>query len=77
MTIPVRKWKTSTPPRGQPILVSDGKLITITQLDDWESRDERGTLTFMHGVNFGGYEWEYDLRFEDITHWMPLPGVPK
>jgi len=28
-------------------------------------------------VGFGGYEWEWDFDFMDITHWMPLPEPPK
>lgn len=70
------EWQATPPPRKVPILVTDGKVVTVTELSDWESNDSRGTLTFLHGVAFGGSEWEYDLEFKDITHWMPLPSPP-
>lgn len=27
-------------------------------------------------VGFGGYEWDWDFEWEDLTHWMPLPVAP-
>lgn len=70
------KWisvKEKTPPRGQDILVTDGEIITCTNLEDWE----KGKLTLMGCVGFSGYEWEYDFEYKDITHWAELPKPPK
>jgi hypothetical protein len=65
------KIEDTFPPYGMPILVSDGKTVTVCCL-------EEGTGTpYMGGHGFGGYEWDFDLRFDDLTHWTPLPEPPQ
>lgn len=65
------------PPRDCPILVTDGKQVTATRLVDWGPTTDGRRGTFMHGVAFGGYEWEYDFDLKDVTHWMSMPRPPK
>lgn len=70
----MEKWidiKKKIPPLGKGILVTDGKTMTITRIE--ELGDKR---RYMDGFGFSGYEWEYDFEYEDITHWMPLCNVP-
>ena len=50
------------------VLVTDGVVVTAAEL----------TKSFgWTGHEFGGYEWEWDFNEEEITHWMPLPELPK
>jgi hypothetical protein len=63
------EWqKIETAPKGQPILVTDGHIVTALSLVN--------NSNFPDGVGFGGYEWEWDFDPRDLTHWMPLPKPP-
>lgn len=65
-------WKPiSTSPLNTPILVTDGEIVTITNLRK-ESYGMR-----MQCVGWGGYEWEYDIDYKDLTHWTEVPLPPK
>jgi hypothetical protein len=58
-----------TAPRDAPILVTDGKVIVVLKIDtgdDWPCP-----------VGFGGWEWGWEFEWGDLTHWMPLPELPR
>jgi len=65
-------WKPiDSAPRRTPILVTDGQVVVVLERgssagDDWPDP-----------VGFGGYEWEWDFNWCDLTHWMPVPALPK
>lgn len=59
-----------TAPSAKPILVTDGKVIVVVEKGDCAGRP------WPDPVGFGGYEWEFDFDWEDLTHWMPLPPAP-
>ena len=60
----------STAPKDTPILATDGKLIIVLM------RGTCGGEDWPDSVGFGGYEWEWDFEWKDLTHWMPLPEAP-
>lgn len=70
------EWKTiETAPVGVPMLVTDGKIVVA---------GVRGKLCgepWLDPHGFGGYEWEWEFgqggEWTALTHWMPLPEVPK
>jgi len=64
--------KEITPPIETGILVTDGKYITVCELRKFSDGEY-----FMSGHNFGGYEWEFDFYFNEVTHWMELPKLPQ
>lgn len=55
------------PKDGVGVLITDGQYIVTAQRyeDYWSS----------HG--FGGYEWEWDIDIDKVTHWASLPELPK
>lgn len=60
-----------TAPKKTPILVTDGRVIVVLERgecagDDWPD-----------AVGFGGWEWEFNFEWKDLTHWMPLPALPQ
>jgi hypothetical protein len=59
-----------TAPRHTPILVTDGKMIIVIERCGYVGNDYPGE------VGFGGYEWDFDFIWKDLTHWMPLPELP-
>jgi hypothetical protein len=58
-----------TKPKNRPILVTDGRFVTAVLFES-----DSG---YPYGVEFGGYEWEWDFDWRELTHWMPLPEPPK
>lgn len=65
------KWEPiSTAPKSTPILATDGKVIVVLE------RGENAGRNWPDPVGFGGYEWEWDFYWGDLTHWMPLPPMP-
>ena len=52
------------------ILVTDGKKITCCEIED------DGNGNFMNGHNFDGYEWDFNFEANQISHFMPLLGLP-
>lgn len=63
-------------PAKTPVLVAtkDGT-VTVCAVEYWASGPNR-TGQFLQSVGFGGYEWEYDFTYEEITHWHELPKPP-
>ena len=59
-----------TAPMKTPILVTNGKEVTVTLLS--QLRDK----VCMCGAGFDGVEWEYDMQYDEITHWLALPPLP-
>lgn len=56
-------------------LITDGKII-ITAFLCWIS-DNVDDYTWIPAGG-SGYDWEWDeIDIENITHWMPLPELPK
>ena len=67
----VQKWRPiSTCPQDTPVLVTDGKVIVVV------ARSNLYGDAWPDAVGFGGYEWEWDFEWKDLTHWMPLPPLP-
>jgi hypothetical protein len=68
----MNEWQPiKTAPTEVGILVTDGKEVTICKLSMF-----CGSL-HMFAVGLGGYEWEFDLYIEELTHWASLPSLPK
>lgn len=61
-----------TAPLDVPILITDGKIVTVTNL----ARSTGSNRIWMYSYGFGGYEFDYDFEFEQATHWMLLPSLP-
>ena len=59
-----------TVPLNQPILVHNGKIVTVTVLGLMN-----GKPRFMHPHGFGGFDWDYEFCADELTHWMPLPTI--
>ena len=61
------------PEKGVGVLVTDGKIVTSAELaEPFRLVNLRWT-----GHEYSGYEWEFDFNEHNITHWMPLPNLPK
>jgi len=60
-----------TAPKNTPILVTDGDVIVVVKRGEFVGKD------WIDEVGFGGYEWDWNFEWEDLTHWMPLPEPPK
>jgi hypothetical protein len=60
-----------TAPRGTPILVTDGETIVVCERGECAGKD------WMDSVGFGGYEWDWYIEWDRLTHWMPLPDQPR
>ena len=70
------EWKDAKkelPEIGDEVLLTDGKeIVSAIRLKNFGSgRSNWG------GCGFSGYEWDFDVEMEKITHWMPLPDLPK
>ena len=66
------KWQPiETAPTKKPILITDGKIVTVTILDMCGDDPK-----WMFGYGFGGYEWEFDFDFKSATHWKKLDEPP-
>ena len=61
-----------TAPKNTPILVTDGKVIVVVECTICGSGDK-----WPDSVGFGGHEWEWAFEWNDLTHWMPLPKLPR
>ena len=59
-----------TAPKRTPILATDGKVIVVLERGECAGKDSPIS------VGFGGYEWEWDFEWKNLTHWMPLPEPP-
>ena len=69
------KWisvKDRLPDKKDGVLIYADGVITCATI----SIKADGSL-WPRGHGFGGYEWEYDFEYEDVTHWMELPEAPK
>ena len=60
-----------TAPTKTPILITDGKIVTVTVLDQCGDDPKH-----MYGHGFCGHEWDYDFTIQQATHWMLLPVAP-
>lgn len=68
------EWRPiETAPEKVPILVTDGKLMIVIKRSRIVPKDPP---TYMGNVGFFGYEWEWEIEWKDLTHWMPLPPPP-
>ena len=45
------------------------KTVACVQIDSKSFKDS----IWMDGVEHGGYEWEWDFEWSDVTHWGYLP----
>lgn len=71
------EWKPiETVPTDTPILITDGKIVTVTVLNVTVLNKCGDDPKWMHGHGFSGYEWQYDFMINQATHWMPLPQPP-
>ena len=65
------QWRDiATAPEDTGILVTDGKVVTAYKIISV------GGDRYLTGYGCSGYEWEPDLSYGELTHWMPLPGPP-
>ena len=65
--------KKELPEKNVGVLITDGKIITAVRLvESFKS----GDLEWM-GHEYSGFNWEFDFNEVNITHWMPLPNLPK
>lgn len=72
------------PLKGQGVLVTNGKLVTVAQ---WERYPEyvlcdmrkRGDAKTGWWSSYGwdGWEWNFDFDDEEISHWASLPLPPE
>ncbi len=37
----------------------------------------RNKSYYFEGHGFFGYDWEWEFKNSDVTHWMELPKLPK
>jgi len=73
------KWisvKDRLPGEDKGILITDGKLVTCCEISFWKSNRGEDCWT-LQGHNYGGWEYEIDIDWPDVTYWMPLPEPPK
>jgi hypothetical protein len=67
------EWKPiQTAPYKTPIIVTDGDTVIVAER--WLYCDN---IDGLGPVGFDGYEWEWDVDWKDLTHWMPVPVPPK
>lgn len=66
--IPIEQKK---PDDGQEILAVARGYVFCCEVNHNEDH------TWLSGVCLGGYEWDFDYDWEDITHWMELPKPPE
>ena len=68
--------KDQEPPKGQPVLITDGKVIVVS----FWTIQHTGTVEYLwEGYGFGLEDpmgWEWTFKNYEITHWMPLPALP-
>lgn len=56
---------------GEGVLITDGKDISTAEI-------EPGSAGYSWGAHgFWGYDWTFYFDPEKVTHWMPLPELPK
>ena len=66
--------ETKLPSPGQPVLVTDGKVIIAVQ----RLRPLRHENTiWWDACCISGPEWEWDFDTQKITHWQPMPALPE
>lgn len=65
--------KKELPNIGLGVLISDGKDMASAE----RCKSHREDKLAWTGYGYGGYEWEFDFNEDEVTHWMPLPGLPK
>lgn len=71
----MNEWQPiATAPNGVPILVTDGKVITV--LMRTQINHSGKIFDNLVGAGFSGYEWDWDFEWDDLTHWMPVPELP-
>ena len=73
--------KSKAMPYDVPILVTDGKTFLSCEIDApyiVENGPRKGLTRAaeIRAHGFGGYEFEYEFDFEDITHWANVE-LPK
>ena len=69
-------WKPiDTVPLGENVLLYDGERVRMCAVynDNYPAYPNYRRLV-PAGVD--GWEWDFDLRFEDATHWAPCPLPP-
>ncbi len=65
--------KEKLPEHGQCVLISNGTFVTAASTDRVSSPDG----VWWNGCQFDGYEWKWDFKPTDITHWAEMPTPPK
>ena len=69
----------SMPPLNIGILITDGNIITVTEIGKWKHGTDAVNKIksfWMISYGFSGHEWEYDFDITQITHWALLPDMP-
>ena len=61
----------ATAPYGKPILVTDGKVRVAVEFE------LIGKETYINATGVHGYDYDFDFELKDLTHWMPLPEMPR
>lgn len=64
--------KDKLPEEDTPVLVTDGKIISVAQLELFGDRKS----IWWDIVGCEGVESESYFDHEKVTHWMPLPKLP-
>ncbi len=57
-------------PKGEALLLTSSKVIKIGDLYDRKWR-------IVGHWHYDGSNWKSDYAYDEITHWMPLPELPK
>jgi hypothetical protein len=67
------KFKDQHPQEKMDVLVTDGETIGAGSIEYYNNKRD----FHLHGAGFSGWEWEWDWGdSKNVTHWMPLPGLP-
>jgi hypothetical protein len=68
-----KKWKDvqlEQVPFEKPVFVTDGKNVAVTILKKFQDTFQKGVYVLSFG--FSGFEWDYNVFPEAITHWYPI-----
>ncbi len=69
------KFSDKHPKEGESVLVTDGKIIGCAYIEYY---GKNNGYFYLYGAAHFGEEWEWIWgKNERVTHWMPLPELPK